>query len=187
VFKVGISVARIDKTELNWTRWNVTPYVSASRATFHDAVACLSLQMMEFDSRTVIVGHVINTVSLGQRFLRWLPSSPVRINAPRLAVFHRRCGNSVPEIGGEQHTWLCVVSLTQTSLHQAHYYTASYSWILDSISRALPICPINVRSISHSYCYSYLSSQQHFLNVINYVSPWHVIFSIPLLTSRGPR
>jgi hypothetical protein len=63
--------------------------VSASRAIFPEAVDCLSLQMTEFDSMVVTVGCVIKTVSLGQRFLRCLPTSPVRISAPRLAVCRR--------------------------------------------------------------------------------------------------
>ena len=77
--------ANIKLIKLNYIRENVTLQVSVSRAMYHDAVACLSLQMMEFDSRTFTVGCAINTVSLEQRFLLRLPSSPVRINAATLS------------------------------------------------------------------------------------------------------
>jgi hypothetical protein len=108
---------------------------------------------MKFDSRTVNVGCAINTVSLGQRFLRWFPSSPVRINAPRLAVFRRCCGNSAPEIVGEQHTWRCGFAYTYEFTPGTLLYRVFYSWILANISCALLICPINVPSISHSCSY----------------------------------
>ena len=63
--------------------------------------------MMEFDSGAVTVGCVINTDSLGQWFLRYLPSSPIRINAPTFSRLSQMLG----KFGTRDRWWITHVTV----------------------------------------------------------------------------